>query len=70
MAAAAPALVALQVALGFLTVATAIDVAVVAAHLGAGALLLADLLALYLVLGPRPAVPERGLPRDLAAAAG
>jgi heme A synthase len=70
MAAAAPALVLLQIALGLLTVTTAIDVAVVAAHLGTGALLLADLLALYLTLGPSPAAAVRRQARDLAPVAG
>ncbi len=55
LAAAAPALAALQVGLGLLTVASLISLPVVSLHLAAGALLLADLLALHLALGPRGA---------------
>lgn len=51
LAFAAPVLVTVQIALGLFTVVTYISVPVVTAHLAAGALLLADLLALWLSLG-------------------
>jgi len=71
LALAAPVLVLAQVALGFLTVVTFISIPFVTAHLAVGALLLADLLALYLALGgapERPAAP--GADPRLAPAAG
>ncbi len=55
LAAAAPALVLAQTAVGFLTVTTFISVPVVTVHLALGALLLADTLALFLTLGARGA---------------
>jgi len=71
LAGAAPLLVAVQIALGFLTVVTYISVPVVTAHLAAGALLLADLLSLFLALGPaRAAAPGRAIGPGLAPAAG
>jgi len=71
LALAAPLLVAVQVLLGFLTVTTFISIPVVAAHLAVAALLLADLLALYLALGgaERPAARSGADPR-LAPVAG
>jgi len=51
LALAAPVLVTLQIALGLLTVATYVSVPIVTLHLAFGALLLADLLALFLSLG-------------------
>jgi len=72
LALAAPLLVCLQVALGFLTVVTFISIPVVTAHLALGALLLADLLALFLSLGARrsAAPADRALSTGLAPAAG
>jgi heme A synthase len=71
LAAAAPLLVAVQVALGFLTVVTYISIPVVTAHLAVGALLLADLLCLYLALGPaRSTAPGAAIGSGLAPAAG
>ncbi len=68
LALAAPALVAAQIALGLLTVVTYISVPVVTAHLAAGALLLADLLTLWLALGAAPGpAPAAGPARALAA---
>ena len=68
LALAAPVLVAVQIALGLLTVVTYISVPVVTAHLAAGALLLADLLALWLSLGGVAApAAEPGPARELAA---
>jgi heme A synthase len=55
LALAAPVLVVLQIALGLLTVATYVSVPIVTLHLAVGALLLADLLALFLSLGRRAA---------------
>jgi heme A synthase len=55
LALAAPALVLAQLLLGLLTIATGVDLAVVTLHLAFGALLLANLLALFLALGPRGA---------------
>jgi heme A synthase len=51
----APALVVVQVLLGAWTVWSMISVGVVSLHLAGGALLLADSLLLFLLLGPRPA---------------
>jgi cytochrome c oxidase assembly protein subunit 15 len=71
LALAAPALVAIQIALGLATVATFISIPLVTAHLAAGALLLADLFALFLSLGPRrAAAPGAALPAAVAPAAG
>jgi heme A synthase len=73
LAAAAPVLVAAQIALGFLTVTTFISVPVVTVHLALGALLLADALALFLSLGPRSALVDAtsgGRQPGLAPAAG
>jgi heme A synthase len=53
LALAAPLLVLVQIALGLLTIATSVSVPVVTVHLATGALLLADLLALFLSLGGR-----------------
>lgn len=69
---AAPVLVVVQVLLGAWTVWSMISVPVVSLHLGAGALLLADTLLLFLLLGPQPAAhaaPGDRLP-GLATAAG
>ena len=49
---AAPYLALLQVVLGMLTVRSGVAVFEAAAHLGGGALLLADMLTVYLALGP------------------
>ena len=57
----APALVVVQVALGLLTVATSIALVPVTAHLGVGALLLANLVVLYFALPARVNVAERKL---------
>jgi heme A synthase len=51
----APVLVVVQVLLGAWTVWSMISVGVVSLHLAGGALLLADSLLLFLLLGPRPA---------------
>jgi heme A synthase len=51
----APVLVVVQVLLGAWTVWSLISVGVVSLHLAGGALLLADTLMLFLLLGPRPA---------------
>jgi heme A synthase len=69
---AAPVLVVLQVLLGAWTVWSLIAVPVVSLHLGAGALLLADSLLLFLLLGPKPAPRRAGEDRlpGLAHAAG
>lgn len=50
---AAPIIALLQILLGIHTVATAVGVSAAAAHLGGGALLMADLLVVYLALGPQ-----------------
>jgi heme A synthase len=71
LALVAPALVLAQVGLGFWTVVSGVSIHVVTAHLATGALLLADLLALFLSLGPVPAAAERarqGASRRLATA--
>jgi heme A synthase len=72
LALAAPALVLAQLLLGLLTVATGVDLGIVTLHLAFGALLLADLLALFLALGPRGAALEKptGRAGALAPAAG
>jgi heme A synthase len=73
LAVAAPALVVAQIAIGLLTVATFVSIPVVTLHLATGALLLADLLALFLSLGGRRAAlatPRRGEAPGLAAAEG
>jgi len=58
LALAAPALVVVQVGWGLLTVASYVDLTVVSLHLATGAALLADLLVLFLQLGPRGASVE------------
>jgi heme A synthase len=71
LALAAPALLAVQIVLGFWTVTSFISVPVVTAHLGAGALLLADTLVLFLSSGSRAAAAsERRDVPGLAPAAG
>jgi len=65
-AAAAPVLALAQLALGAWTVWSLISVAVVSLHLAVGALLLADVLTLFLLLGPRP-VPSPARGEDVAA---
>ncbi len=73
LALAAPVLVVAQLALGLLTVATYISISVVSLHLATGALLLADLLALFLSLGGQrasDATARRGAVPGLAPAAG
>ena len=69
---AAPALVVAQILLGAWTVWSLVAVPVVSLHLGAGALLLADSLLLFLLLGPVPAPRRSGEDRlpGLAHAAG
>lgn len=62
---AAHVLVLLQLALGVLTIKTGVHVHVVTAHLAVGALLWADMVALFLALGPLGAVrpaPAAGAP--------
>lgn len=56
----APVLVVAQILLGAWTVWSLIAVPVVSLHLGVGALLLADSLLLYLLLGPSPAPRRAG----------
>jgi heme A synthase len=73
LALAAPALVVAQVGWGLLTVASYVSLPIVSLHLATGAALLADLLALFLLLGPdgaRLARPDRGGLGRLAPAAG
>jgi len=71
LAAAAPLLVFGQIALGFLSVVGFLSIPLVTAHLAVGALLLADLLSLFLALGPRAsAAPGHGVSAGLAPAAG
>jgi heme A synthase len=70
LALAAPALAAIQIALGLLTVATYVSVPIVTLHLAVGALLLADLLALFLSLGGRTAWEGAAESAALASAAG
>jgi heme A synthase len=70
LALAAPVLVVFQIALGLLTVATYISVPVVTLHLAGGALLLADLLVLFLSLGGRAARESAAACGALASAAG
>jgi cytochrome c oxidase assembly protein subunit 15 len=69
---AAMFLVVLQVLLGAWTVWSLVSVPVVSLHLGVGALLLADCLTLFLLLGPKPAPRRAGQDRlpGLATAAG
>jgi len=55
LAALGPALALAQVTLGLLTVASYVALPIVALHLAVGAALLADQLALFLLLGPRGA---------------
>ncbi len=59
----APVLVVVQVLLGAWTVWSLIAVPVVSLHLAAGALLLADAVTLYLLLGPQPAASGAGADR-------
>lgn len=71
LALAAPVLAAAQLGLGLLTVATFVAIPVVSLHLATGALLLADLLALFLALGARRATEPAPAPRTgFAPAAG
>jgi heme A synthase len=60
---AAPAIALVQVLLGAWTVWSMISVPVVSLHLAGGALLLADSLLLFLLLGPRPAPQHAGRDR-------
>lgn len=60
---AAPLLVVVQVLLGAWTVWSLIAVSVVSLHLAFGALLLADAVLLFLLLGPRPAPQRAGQDR-------
>ena len=60
---AAPAIALVQVLLGAWTVWSMISVPVVSLHLAGGALLLADSLLLFLLLGPRPAPHRAGRDR-------
>ncbi len=69
LAVTAPLLVLLQIGLGFLTVTSFIAVPIVSLHLAAGALLLAEMLALFLTLGARRAAAHADVP-GLAPAAG
>ena len=64
---AAHLLVLLQVALGLLTVHTTIAMPIAVMHLGGGALLLADLVALFVVVGP---LGDRTIVRQNAAPIG
>ncbi len=68
----APAVVALQVAAGFWTVTSFIDVPVVTLHVALAAGLLANTLVLFLLLGPRHATSSApgAVPAGLAPAAG
>jgi len=60
LAAAAPALAAVQIVLGILTIATFKDLVPVTAHLLVAALLFADLVSLLVLASPKPApAPER-----------
>ncbi len=59
----APILVVVQVLLGAWTVWSLIAVPVVSLHLAAGALLLADTVTLYLLLGPQPVSARAGADR-------
>ena len=56
LAVASHVMVCVQTLLGFLTVASFIATPIVTAHLGLGALLFADLVALYFAMGPMGAV--------------
>jgi heme A synthase len=69
---AAPALVLLQVAVGFWTVTSFISIPVVTLHVALGAALLANTLTLLLLLGPRGAASSApgAVPAGLAPAAG
>ncbi len=69
LALTAPLLILLQIGLGFLTVTSFIAVPIVSLHLAAGALLLAEMLALFLTLGARGAAAHADV-RGLAPAAG
>jgi heme A synthase len=73
LALAAPLLILSQIGLGLLTVATYVSVPVVSVHLALGALLLADLVALFLSLSPRPRAGRDAAPgrvSDLATLTG
>jgi heme A synthase len=65
LAQAIPFIAAVQVLLGILTVHTGINVWIAMGHLGGGALLLADLFALYLALGPLGARVTERSPAEL-----
>ena len=65
LALGAPALVLAQVGLGFWTVVSGVAIPVVTAHVAVGALILADLVALYLSLGPAPSPEQPRLDRRL-----
>jgi len=72
LARTAPALVVLQIAVGFWTVTSFIDVPVVTLHVALAAALLANALVLFLLLGPRGATSRApgAVPAGLAPAAG
>jgi heme A synthase len=72
LAGTAPALVVLQIAVGFWTVTSFIDVPVVTLHVALAAALLANALVLFLLLGPRRATSRApgAVPAGLAPAAG
>jgi len=67
LAAAAPGIVSLQFVLGWLTVISGIGLVEVTAHLGFGALLLADLFYLTLALGVRESAAHEAAPAREAA---
>ena len=64
LAVASHILVCVQTVLGFLTVASFISVPIVTVHLGLGVLLLADLVALYFVMGPMSVIGNSKLQFD------
>ncbi len=70
LALAAVALVGVQIALGMLTVVSAIDLALVTAHLVVGEVLLLSLLGLRFLRGPTDALLEASAPRELVGGAG
>jgi heme A synthase len=69
VAAAAPALVVVQILLGLLTVASFVSIPVATLHLAVGALLLADIMSLHLLLAHdlRPKRPGVAIPSHVAA---
>ncbi len=69
LAFAAPALLFLQIGLGQLSILAQLPASLSALHLALGALLLADLVALYLSLAPAGEGAPAGRPRRLATAA-